>query len=414
MACFKMATYSGTTYLWSGHTQSTWLVLTPFVLSVLYLMWGILQKPALGTTDTGVAQPVNIDEDERLVPGSGPTEVPFEIGEVHVTKIYVHPIKSCRGTSVEEVRYDPEGLENDRKWCIIDAQKRTILTARGFANMVLITPRLEPDPSSAYGGQLVVSFPEGSGCESFAVPIEPTPDMLRSWELIEDAVMHGAYHVDGYVCQSLSGPYNTPSTVLSTYLGRDVHLMIKGPTPRTVPPALDYPDLQDTAKLQDGYPLLVASDESLVAFRHVVKDVAQKGEEAGVRGFDQKRWSEGTVEMERFRPNIVFGGAGVPFAEDYWRRIAISSPKPTDSERAELKITLISKCARCLLPNVDTVTGVRDAAVPYKVLMTFRTGKDPRDFSKPCFGVNGIIDGHGMVRVGDVVTVREWAGPEGV
>lgn len=130
--------------------------------------------------------------------------------------------------------------------------------------------------------------------------------------------MHGVYHVDGYVCQSLSAPYNTPSTVLSTFLGRDVHLMIKGPTPRTVPPALDYPDLQDTAKLQvifanytltcmltqitaqDGYPLLVASDESLVAFRHVVKDVAQQGEAAGVRGFDQKRWSEGTVEMERF------------------------------------------------------------------------------------------------------------------
>lgn len=66
------------------------------------------------------------------------------------------------------------------------------------------------------------------------------------------------------------------------------------------------------------------------------------------------------------------------------------------------------------LPNVDTVTGIRDAAVPYKLLMTFRTGKDPRDFSKPCFGVNGIIDGHGVVRVGDVVTVKEWAGPEGV
>lgn len=104
-----MATYSVITYLWSERIQSTWLVLTPFVLSALYLMWGSLQKTALGATDAGAAQPVNGDEDEvrsgayrkefiqhevqRLVPGTGPTEVPFEIGEVHVTKIYVHPIK---------------------------------------------------------------------------------------------------------------------------------------------------------------------------------------------------------------------------------------------------------------------------------------------------------------------------------
>lgn len=47
--------------------------------------------------------------------------------------------------------------------------------------MVLITPRIEPDPASPYGGRLVVSFPEDSGCETFAVPLNPTPDILENW-----------------------------------------------------------------------------------------------------------------------------------------------------------------------------------------------------------------------------------------
>jgi hypothetical protein len=63
---------------------------------------------------------------------------------------------------------------------------------------------------------------------------------------------------------------------------------------------------------------------------------------------------------------------------------------------------------------VDIRTGVRDTAVPYKVLMKFRRGKDPARVGKPCFGVNGAPLGSGVVRVGDFVHVREWAGPGGV
>jgi uncharacterized protein len=66
------------------------------------------------------------------------------------------------------------------------------------------------------------------------------------------------------------------------------------------------------------------------------------------------------------------------------------------------------------LPNVDVTTGVRDNAVPYKILLKFRIGKDPVQMSKPCFGVNGVPLGAGIVRVGDVVHVREWTGPGGI
>ena len=63
---------------------------------------------------------------------------------------------------------------------------------------------------------------------------------------------------------------------------------------------------------------------------------------------------------------------------------------------------------------MDTSTGVRDAAVPYKVLLKFRKGKDPAQMSKACFGCNAVVGGDGIVRVGDRVEVKEWADGIGV
>jgi hypothetical protein len=59
------------------------------------------------------------------------------------------------------------------------------------------------------------------------------------------------------------------------------------------------------------------------------------------------------------------------------------------------------------LPNVDPATGVRDNAVPYKVIMQFRRGLDPARSSAPCVGCNGILTGEGVVKVGDWVHVRQ-------
>jgi len=42
----------------------------------------------------------------------------------------VHPIKSCRGTSVSESKYDNFGLEYDRRFAIIDAVTHEVITAR--------------------------------------------------------------------------------------------------------------------------------------------------------------------------------------------------------------------------------------------------------------------------------------------
>ena len=134
------------------------------------------------------------------------------------------------------------------------------------------------------------------------------------------------------------------------------------------------------------------------------------------------------IHIPRFRPNIVIRGAGVPFVEDMIREFVVSPNG--DFTNSGVPINLVSKCTRCLvsrpkqnplermyyiptisqLPNVDLATGVRDKAVPYKVLMKFRRGKDPVKPNKACFGCNGVPMGSGIIRVGDFVHVREWAG----
>ena len=59
------------------------------------------------------------------------------------------------------------------------------------------------------------------------------------------------------------------------------------------------------------------------------------------------------------------------------------------------------------LPNVSPRTGKRDKAVPFKVLMKFRTGLDPIHKLKPCVGCNGVPSGNGMIRVGHAVYIKK-------
>ena len=57
---------------------------------------------------------------------------------------------------------------------------------------------------------------------------------------------------------------------------------------------------------------------------------------------------------------------------------------------------------------------MRDAAVPYKVLLKFRRREHEPGSVKPCFGCNAVVGGEGLVRVGDRVDVKEWVGGTGV
>ncbi|KAJ7459038.1 hypothetical protein B0H11DRAFT_2060107 [Mycena galericulata] len=309
---------------------------------------------------------------------------PTIMPDVRVSKILVHPLKSCRGISVQHSQYTPEGLEYDRRWCIIEAKDNTVITAREF-------PKASVDQASAHSGILSVSFPEGSGCETFSLPLRPNQTILGKWERIEKVLMWDV-PFDAYVCEALpSPPSRSPSAILSSYFGRPVHLVYKGDQIRPCDPTATHPNLEATAVFQDCFPLMVLSEESTTRIEEELRG------HVGTQGIDE-RWKTENLVIERFRPNIVFRGAG-PFAEDSWSQIRIGSQQNP-------VINMVSKCTRCLLPNISPETGERDAAVPYKTLMKFRTGFDPQNQMKPCVGCNGVPSANGEIRVGDVVAAK--------
>jgi uncharacterized protein len=87
------------------------------------------------------------------------------------------------------------------------------------------------------------------------------------------------------------------------------------------------------------------------------------------------------LEIDRLRPNIVLGDAPssndhapkmVPWEEDSWEAFeifdksdasAFSSLFGKDAEGKGQGIYTLVRCGRCMVPNIDPATGIRDAHV---------------------------------------------------
>ncbi|KAG6896771.1 hypothetical protein C0992_006286 [Termitomyces sp. T32_za158] len=335
-----------------------------------------------------------------------------EDGSVTVAEILIHPIKAKlpwnirpvlqihpprpRGSSVAPQPLSQltsaDSLQNDREWCFVDVEKNAIITAREFPKIVLITPRIEKDPADAHGGSILVAFPPDApeGCTDFRIPLHPSPELLKSWDIL-DSIGLFSDTLDGYIGHTL--PLSAPSrasAISSLYFNKPVHLVYKGPRPRRAEETPLCPSLDAATVFQDGYPLLMMSRESMGELEDEVRSrVAEEGMGVG------EEWREARVEIRRFRPNIVVQGAG-PFAEDAWAEVGLGS-----REAPVVK----------LFPNISPETGERDKAVPYKVLMKFRTGLDSSTKLSPCVGCNGVFTGTGVVNVGDIVYVNKLIPP---
>ncbi|KAK1226485.1 hypothetical protein PQX77_010569 [Marasmius sp. AFHP31] len=307
--------------------------------------------------------------------------------DVKVSKLLVHPIKF------------------DRKWAVIEADNHRVITAREFPKMVLITPTVQEDPQSPYGGFLEISFPEDSGCRSVSVPLRPDGELLKTWETHQDVDMFGYFIVDGHICQEVPSPHSRAephnpkgvSETFSAYFGRPVHLIHKGTKPRPCLPSTNYPKLEATAVYQDLYPLLFLSEEGM-------GDIEREARSRVGTQQIEERWKTEKVVVERFRPNVVLNGGG-PWVEDEWEEISLG-PDAETAQKAP-RILVLGKCRRCVLPNVSPETGEKDAAVPLKVLMKFRLGVDPNYKFHACVGSWGAPLQEGVVNVGDSIFVRK-------
>lgn len=257
--------------------------------------------------------------------------------------LYVYPIKSCGGISLDTAEVDERGIRHDRRWMLVD-DDGVFLSQRELPRLALVRVGIE-------AGGLFVDAP---GMPALNVPFEPQgePMLARVWD---DPV-------------ETLGVGRDADRWFSRFLGVPCRLVcMPALSERRVDP--NYGQQNDRVGLADGFPFLLISEASL----------------ADLNG----RLDE-PLRMNRFRPNLVVRGCA-PFTEDGWRRIRVGA----------ITFRIVKPCARCVITTVDQANaGV--GKEPLRTLARYR-----KVGSKVLFGQNLIHDGTGVLRVGDAVEVIE-------
>lgn len=257
-----------------------------------------------------------------------------------VAALNIHPIKSTRPISLQEVEVESRGLRWDRRWMLVDGNRRFI-TPRQVPRLAMISTHFEEH-------QLVVSAP---GQNSLRIPLSDPGK--------------GTLEVGIWRDQCRVVPVGREAdSWFSEFLGLECRLVrLSDQDHRAVDPAYGEPG--DEVSLADGYPLLIIGEASLA---------------------DLNRRLEAPVPMLRFRPNLVVD-TEQPFVEDQWRRIRIG----------ELEFELVKACSRCVFTTIDPETGVRHPKLePLRTLGGYRRRSGGGVF----FGQNAIPRGRGRLIVG--------------
>lgn len=259
---------------------------------------------------------------------------------MELTAIRLYPVKSLAGVDVVEAEVEPWGLRHDRRWVVFEPDG-TRLSAREEHAMLGVTATPREDGGivlSADGSTLSVSAP----ADGELVPV--------SVSRLESVRAAG--------CEA--------DEWLSSELRRAVRLgWLDDPRRRTVSEA--HGGLPgDHLNLSDAGPLLLTAESSLRQLN---------------------AWAEAEFVMTRFRPSVVVGSSGEPFAEDGWARVHIG----------DVSFRFAEQCDRCVLTTIDPETRVQGKE-PLRTLARHR-----RRDGKTWFGVRLVPLGTGTIHVGDPV-----------
>lgn len=281
----------------------------------------------------------------RLASSLSPTRM-------HVSGLYIYPVKSLRGFSTSAAQLDALGFAGDRRFLVVDGSGR-FLTQRALPKMAQVETALSAQElilSADRAGSVSVprSVPAGSSrikvvsvWKSEGLRAEDCGDEVATW--LGDFL--------GTECRlvRIGAEYHRPVTKKGAVAG-------------------------DVVSFADAVPLLIIGEASLTDLND---RLIAKGEEP--------------VPMNRFRPNIVVSGAA-PFAEDTWPRARVGG----------ITVRAAGPCVRCVITTTDQLTGERGKE-PLPTLATYR--RDEVDSTGVIFGQNFIHETkRGVIRVGDPVS----------
>lgn len=247
---------------------------------------------------------------------------------LHIASLHHYPLKSAQGISLPHAQMNPLGLEQDRRWVLIDEDGNFLSQRTCPAIGAILVRANERQLTMSLHGQTFIA--------------QANPNHLIS------AIVWGDTVADCFGVQPEIDLW------LSSALGQTVRLVY---CPENAIRVVDerYAGQGHRTAFSDGFPLLVISQSSLDELARL--------------------WGA-PIDFRRFRPNLIVGGACEPFAEDSWRSIRI----------ANAVFDLVKPCSRCVIPSLDPDTQVQTDGF-LKFLATVRR----KDDGKVYLGQNAVL-----------------------
>ncbi len=266
---------------------------------------------------------------------------------LQLSEIYIYPIKSLGGIRLEKANITTRGLENDRRFMLVDENGR-FLSQREHPQLAIFQPAIEGDyliiTNKKTEQSLKVNLSPNSTSSSLSVTI--WDDTTTAIEVSQEA-----------------------SEWFTQALGISARLVyMHEESQRKTEP--EYSLIGDEiTSFSDGYPILIVGESSL-------KDLNNR--------------LTVPVNINRFRPNFVFSN-GEPFEEDAWHEFTVG----------DVRFFGVKPCARCIMTTINQETGEKSGREPLLTLNKFRKAGN-----KILFGQNVLISQLGSVSVGDKIEVK--------
>ena len=265
---------------------------------------------------------------------------------IQVSQLYIYPIKSLGGISMQSVNITDRGFEYDRRWMLIDKNNH-FLTQREFAEMALVQVEIIP------AGLKVIHQKDENNF--IIIPFKPEKNERVATDIW--GVACEPLFVSDEADKWFSAALNTSCRLV--YMDDDTQVAIDE----------RYNIDNKLTSFSDGFPILMISEASL-------EDLNRRATEA--------------LLMNRFRPNLVISNANA-FEEDSMKEFMING----------ITFYGAKPSARCVVTTINQSTAAKGKE-PLKTLATYRS----RD-NKIYFGENVIAASAGAINVGDSITILQ-------
>jgi len=266
-----------------------------------------------------------------------------------LSEIYIYPVKSLGGIRLQTANITTRGLENDRRFMLVDENGR-FLSQREHPQLAIFKTEIEAESlkitNKKNGSTLKISL-------QYSLNHEITQSLnVQIWD-DETSAIEISSEATNWFTEALGIPARLVYMPEESHRKTDAQYSLTG---------------EEITSFSDGYPILIIGQSSLN---------------------DLNNRLENPVNINRFRPNFVFTD-GEPFEEDAWHEFTVGN----------VRFFGVKPCARCIMTTIDQETGEKKGKEPLLTLNKYRKAGN-----KILFGQNVLISQLGTVSVGDDVTI---------